>query len=132
MADPTKGDESVGDEQHVEELTRELADKLRSMPNRTELTDFAVSLLRESAEDAQQAEQARDSVAKAGAGDAFNPIAFAIPLFVIGAVLCATGILIGPGLGIIGISILMGLYGLGVAVFSRRKSGKMADRPSGQ
>ena len=132
MADSTKSDRTEDDEHRIEELTRELADKLRAMPNRAELTDFAVSVLRESAEDARRAEQARLSVAKAGRGDAFNPIAFAIPLFVVGAALCATGILVGPGLGIIGISILMGVYGLGVAVFSRRKGGGTADRACGR
>ena len=37
----------------------------------------------------------------------------------IGAVLCATGILAGVGLGIIGIAVLMVLWGLIVAFFSR-------------
>ena len=132
---PTKSDErsaqAAADEKRVEELTVELAARLRAMPNRAELTDFAVSILRESAEDADHAEQARISVEKAGKGDAFNPIAFAIPLFVIGAVLCATGILIGPGLGIIGIALLMGLYGLGVAMFSRRATRRAAGRVAG-
>jgi hypothetical protein len=133
---PTKSDDSsaqtAADERRIEELTRELASRLRAMPNRTEMTDFAVSMLRESAEDADHAEQARISIEKAGRGDAFNPIAFAIPLFVIGAVLCATGILIGPGLGIIGIALLMGLYGLGVAMFSRRGTPRPAGRVSGK
>lgn len=128
---PTKsGEESSGDEQRVEELAKELAERLRTMPNRSELTDYAISLLRESAEDAQQAEQARQGVETAAKGDPFNPIAFAIPLFVIGAVLCATGILIGPGLGIIGIALLMGIYGLGLALFSRRSEGKDRGRPA--
>ena len=39
---------------------------------------------------------------------------------VIGVVLCVTGILIGPGLGVIGIGVLMVLYGLVVSMFSRR------------
>jgi hypothetical protein len=119
------GEEARGDDQRVEELARELADRLRGMPNRVELTDYAISLLRESAEDANQAEQARQSVERAGENDPFNPIAFAIPLLVIGAVLCATGILVGPGLAIIGVAVLMGLYGLALAMFSRgeRKKG---------
>ena len=87
------------------------------MPNRAELTDYAVSMLRESAEDADQSDLARDSADRLRKGDAFNPIAFAIPLFVIGAVLCATGILIGPGIGIIGVAILMAVFGLGLAMF---------------
>jgi hypothetical protein len=113
------GEEARGDDQRVEELAKELADRLRGMPNRAELTDYAISLLRESAEDANQAEQARQSVERAGVNDPFNPIAFAIPLLVIGAVLCATGILVGPGLAIIGVAVLMGLYGLAMAMFSR-------------
>ena len=129
---PSKtAEETSSDEQRVEDLAKELAERLRAMPNRTELTDYAVSLLRESAEDANQAEQARQSVARAGRNDPFNPIAFAIPLFVIGAVLCATGILIGPGLGIIGIALAMGVYGLAVAMFSRRREGKSVGRQTG-
>jgi hypothetical protein len=111
-------DESA--ERNVEELAKELADKLRSLKNRDELTDYAVSLLRESNEEAGQHEHQQRMVAKASKGDPFNPIAFGIPLLVIGAVLCATGILIGPGLGVIGIGVLMVLYGLVVSLFSRR------------
>jgi|SRR5271167_4505528 len=118
---PTAGSEREA--QRVEEMIRELADQLRGMDNRQELTDYAVSMLRDSAEEAGHAEQARDSVAKAASNDAFNPIAFGIPLLVVGAVLCATGILAGPGLGIIAIAGLMVVWGLVVAVFSRRKSG---------
>src|ERR1700736_2317591 len=110
-----------GTERAVEELAKELADKLRSLKNRDELTDYAVSLLRESNEEAGQHENQQRMVAKASKGDPFNPIAFGIPLLVIGVVLCATGILIGPGLGVIGIGVLMVLYGLVVSVFSRRE-----------
>jgi len=110
-------DETSGDEQRVEDLAKELVDRLRAMPNRAELTEYAVGLLRDSAEEASQAEQARDSVERVRKGDPFNPIAFAIPLFVIGAVLCATGILIGPGIGIIGIAVVMAVFGLGLAIF---------------
>jgi hypothetical protein len=123
--------EASRDEQRVEELAKELADRLRAMPNRVELTDYAVGLLRDSSEDASQAEQARASVDTAARGDAFNPIAFAIPLFVVGAVLCATGILTGPGLGIIGIAALMGLYGLVMALFSRGGASKEPRPPTG-
>ena len=110
-------DESA--ERNVEELAKELADKLRSLKNRDELTDYAVSLLRESNEEADQKEHQKRGVARASKGDPFNPIAFGIPLLVIGAVLCATGILIGPGLGVIGIGLLMVVYGLMVSLFSR-------------
>jgi hypothetical protein len=110
-------------DQTVEEIARALADRLRAMPNRQEMTDYAVSLLRESNEEADQAELARDTKAKIARGDPFNPIAFGIPLFVIGAVLLATGILAGPGLGVMAIAILMVLYGIVVSFFSRgRKS----------
>lgn len=126
MTDPIdkSSDESAADSD-VEQLAKELADKLRNLKNRDELTDYAVSLLRESNEEADQKEHQKRGVARASKGDPFNPIAFGIPLLVIGAVLCATGILIGPGLGVIGIGVLMVLYGLVVSIFSR--SGKGAE-----
>ncbi len=116
MPDSTKtpSDEVASDER-IEELARELADRLRAMPNRNEMTDYAVSLLRESNEEAGQQDQIRASIDKAARNDPFNPIAFGIPLFVVGAVLAATGILAGPGLGIIAIAALMVVYGLGVS-----------------
>ena len=117
--------EDEGAERNVEELAKELADKLRGLKNRDELTDYAVSLLRDSNEEADQKEYQKRTVTRASKGDPFNPIAFGIPLLVIGVVLCATGILIGPGLGVIGIGVLMVLYGLVVSIFSRRgKSGE--------
>ncbi len=117
--------EDEGAERNVEELARELADKLRGLKNRDELTDYAVSVLRDSNEEADQKEYQKRTVTRASKGDPFNPIAFGIPLLVIGVVLCATGILIGPGLGVIGIGVLMVLYGLVVSIFSRRgKSGE--------
>ncbi len=118
MSDPERNERESAE---VEALAKRLAEKLRAMPNRDELTDYAVSVLRDSREEASQEEAAQRGIAKARKGDPFNPIAFAIPLFVIGLVLCATGILIGPGLGIIAIAILMVLYGLLVSVFVRRK-----------
>ena len=111
--------ESQENDERVEQLAKELADRLRAMPNRQELTDYAVSLLKESNEDAGAADQAAAMVERAARNDPFNPIAFAIPLFVVGAILCATGILAGVGLGIIGIAILMVLWGLIVSFFSR-------------
>jgi hypothetical protein len=120
-SDKTDADrEDEGNERNIEDLAKALADKLRSLKNRDELTDYAVSLLRESNEEAGQVENQQRTVARASKGDAFNPIAFGIPLLVIGLVLCATGILIGPGLGVIGIGVLMVLYGLVVSMFSRR------------
>jgi len=124
VADSTKtSSESDANDQRVEELARELADRLRAMPNRDEMTDYAVSLLRESNEEAGQQDQIRASIDKAAKNDPFNPIAFGIPLFVVGAVLAATGILAAPGLGIIAISVLMVVYGLGVSLIRglRRK-----------
>jgi hypothetical protein len=120
VADPNKPDtESQTNDERVEELAKELADRLRAMPNRQELTDYAVSLLKESNEDAGTSEQAAAMVERAARNDPFNPIAFAIPLFVIGAILCATGILAGVGLGVIGIALVMVLWGLVVSFFSR-------------
>jgi hypothetical protein len=129
MSDPTdkRGKESgespseaEAADRDVEELAKELADKLRNLKNRDELTDYAVSLLKESNEEADQKEYQKRTVARASKGDPFNPIAFGIPLLVIGGVLSATGILIGPGLGVIGIGVVMVLYGLVVSLFSRR------------
>ena len=114
---------ATSNDQTIEEIARTLADRLRAMPNRQEMTDYAVSLLRESNEEADQAELARDTRAKIARNDPFNPIAFGIPLFVIGAVLLATGILAGPGIGVMAIAVLMVLYGIVVSFFSRgRKS----------
>jgi hypothetical protein len=122
VADPTKSaEESEGESKRIEELATELAERLRDSPDRAELTDYAVNILRESAEEAahqQQAEEMRQAAGKTGGRAAFNPIALAIPLFVIGAVLAATGILIGPGLGLIGLAVLTALYGVGAALFS--------------
>ena len=120
VAESNKPDsDSQENDERVEQLAKELAERLRAMPNRQELTDYAVSLLKESNEDAGAADQAAAMVERAARNDPFNPIAFAIPLFVVGAILCATGILAGVGLGIIGIALLMLLWGLIVAFFSR-------------
>ena len=129
LADLDKTAQEERDQQKVEALTRQLAEQLRAMGNRQEMTDFAVSMLRESAEEAGQAELARHTALRgAGKRDPFNPIAFGIPLLVIGAVLCGTGILIGPGLAIIAIAAAMVIYGLIVAVLFRAKPDK-ADAP---
>ncbi len=120
MADSNNSDpDSRTNDERVEALAKELADRLRAMPNRQELTDYAVSILKESNEDAGASEQAAAMVERAAKNDPFNPIAFAIPLLVIGAILCATGILAGVGLGVIGIALLMVLWGLIVAFFGR-------------
>jgi hypothetical protein len=111
--------DSRTNDERVEALAKELADRLRAMPNRQELTDYAVSILKESSEEAGQSEQAAAMVERAARNDPFNPIAFAIPLLVVGAILCATGILAGVGLGVIGIALLMVLWGLIVAFFGR-------------
>lgn len=124
MADSENDRQEKTDDRGVEDLARALAERLRAMPNRQEMTDYAVSLLRESNEDAAQADLARESAERARRGDPFNPIAFGIPLFVIGAVLMATGILAGPGLGVMGIAVLMVAYGIVVSVFSRGAGSK--------
>jgi hypothetical protein len=130
VAESNKPDsDSQENDERVEQLAKELADRLRSMPNRQELTDYAVSLLKESNEDAGTSEQAAAMVERAARNDPFNPIAFAIPLFVIGAVLCATGILAGVGLGVIGIALLMVLWGLIVSFFSRFRKDPVKPQP---
>ncbi len=124
MADSNNPDrDSEINDERVEALAKALADRLRAMPNRQELTDYAVSILKESNEDAGQSEQAAAIAERAAKNDPFNPIAFAIPLLIIGAVLCATGILAGVGLGVIGIAVLMVLWGLIVAFFGRFRQG---------
>jgi hypothetical protein len=120
VADSNNPDpDSRTNDERVEALAKELADRLRAMPNRQELTEYAVSILKESNEDAGASEQAAAMVERAASNDPFNPIAFAIPLFVIGAILCATGILAAVGLGVIGIALLMVAWGLIVAFFGR-------------
>ncbi len=124
MADSNNPDrDSEINDERVEALAKALADRLRAMPNRQELTDYAVTILKESNEDAGQSEQAAAMAERAAKNDPFNPIAFAIPLLIIGAVLCATGILAGVGLGVIGIAVLMVLWGLIVAFFGRFRQG---------
>ncbi len=124
MNGPTKSDSGDDAERTVEALTKELALKLRSMEKREELTEYAVSLLRESSEDAGQEERALESRAEAAKSYPFNPIAFGIPLLVIGVVLCGTGILIGPGLAVIAIAVLMVLYGMVALLIGGRRSRK--------
>jgi len=120
MAESNKpAPDSRSNDDRVEAMAKELAERLRAMPNRQELTDYAVSILKESNENAGQSEQAAAMVERAARNDPFNPIAFAIPLLVIGAILCATGILAGVGLGVIGIALLMVVWGLIVAFFGR-------------
>jgi len=133
LADSNKTDEDgERDEQKIEALTRQLAEQLRSMGNRQEMTDFAVSMLRESAEEAGQAELARETAGQSRRKrDPFNPLAFGIPLLVIGAVLCGTGILIGPGLAVIAIAAAMVIYGLVVAVLFRGRSEKSGSAKPG-
>jgi hypothetical protein len=116
LADTPKSD---ADERQVEELARELADRLRGMKSRQELTDYAVAMLRESAEEAHQEEQARESVERAAKVGNPNTIAFGLPLGVIGLVLCATGILAGPGLIILGAAAVMVAYGVLAAFLVR-------------
>jgi len=111
--------QSTANDRAVEELARELSERLRAMPNRQEMTDYAVSLLKESNEEADQADLARESKIKLGRGDPFNPIAFAIPLLVVGLVLMATGLLTGMGILVVVIAIVMFAYGLIVPFFSR-------------
>jgi hypothetical protein len=131
VAESNKPDsDSQENDERVEQLAKELAERLRDLPNRQELTDYAVSLLKESNEDAGAADQAAAMLERAARNDPFNPIAFAIPLFVVGAILCATGILAGVGLGIIGIALLMLLWGLIVAFFSRFRREKSKPPPS--
>ena len=84
MAESNKtAPDSRSNDDRVEALAKDLAERLRAMPNRQELTDYAVSILKESNENAGQSEQAAAMVERAARNDPFNPIAFAIPLLVI-------------------------------------------------
>ncbi len=112
----------------MEELARELARRLRSMDSRQELTDYAVAMLRESAEEANQEEQARGSIARAAKVGNINTIAFGLPLGVIGLVLCATGILAGPGMIILAAAAVMVGYGVLSALFIRPRR-RPVDKP---
>jgi hypothetical protein len=114
---------SDADERQVEELARELARRLRGMQSRQELTDYAVAMLRESAKEANQEQQARESIERASKVGNINTIAFGLPLGIIGLVLCATGILAGPGLIILGAAVIMVLYGVVTAFFIRPRKG---------
>jgi len=110
-------------ERSIEDISRELAERIRNSPNRHEMTDYAVQMLRDSSEDTDHAEL----VQKSGAGtvrkrDPFNPIAFGIPLLVIGAVLAMTGLLTGIGLLIIGVALIMVVYGFLVSLLWRGRS----------
>jgi hypothetical protein len=125
LADTPKSD---ADERQVEDLARELARRLRGMNSRQELTDYAVAMLRESAEEANQEEQARESVQRAAQVGNINTIAFGLPLGIIGLVLCATGILAGPGLIILGAAGAMVAYGLVTALVFRPRQGPVDKR----
>jgi hypothetical protein len=126
LADTPKSD---ADERQVEELARELARRLRGMDSRQELTDYAVAMLRESAEEAHQEEQARESVERAAQVGNINTIAFGLPLGIIGLVLCATGILAGPGMIILGAAAVMVAYGVLAALFIRPRK-RAAAKPA--
>jgi hypothetical protein len=125
LADTPKSD---ADERQVEELARELARRLRGMDSRQELTDYAVAMLRESAEEANQEEQARGSVERAAKVGNINTIAFGLPLGIIGLVLCATGILAGPGMIILAAAAVMVAYGVLAALFIRPRR-RPVDKP---
>jgi len=121
-----------GGERSIEDLSRQLAERIRNSPNRHELTDYAVQVLRDSSEDSDHDELIRDRSGgeQAPKRDPFNPIAFGIPLLVIGAVLSMTGLLTGIGLLVIGVALIMVVYGLLISVLWRGR-GRKPERSEG-
>jgi hypothetical protein len=110
-------------DREVEQLARELAERIRALPNRHAMIDYAVSLLNQAGRDVPRAEPEREDVAQPRMNDPFDPFAFGIALFALGALLAITGLLTGFGLLMIGIAGAMVLYGLLVSVLSRSREG---------
>jgi hypothetical protein len=99
----------------VEELTRQIADLVNSAgESRQHLREYAVDLLKEETE-RDDAAPATSSETKSAAN--FSPLAFAI---LIGLVALPLVLLFPPlGLGLLGVAIVMGTWGL-IDTFVRR------------
>ena len=121
MADDRRSSDPAADRQReldakVEELTRQIAEVVNNagQESRQDLREYAIGLLKEETE--------RDD-APAGAipqthAPEFSPLAFAILL---GLVSLPTVLLFAPlGLGLFGLAVVMGIWGLLDALFRRR------------
>ena len=100
----------------VEELTRQIADLVNSagIESRQHLREYAVDLLKEETE-RNDASPATSSETRSTAN--FSPLAFAI---LIGLVALPLVLLFAPlGLGLLGVAIVMGIWGL-IDTFVRR------------
>jgi len=122
LADDRRGSDPAADRQReldakVEDLTRQIAEVVNSagQESRQDLREYAIGLLKEETE--------RDD-APAGAIDhtthapEFSPLAFAILL---GLVSLPTLLLFTPlGIGLFGVAVVMGIWGILDALFRRR------------
>jgi len=103
-------------DERVEELTREIADLVNTAggESRQHLREYAIDLLKEETE--------RDDAVVTPSGEthatpSFSPLAFAI---LIGVVALPLVLLFAPlGLGLLGVAIVMGIWGL-IDTFVRR------------
>jgi hypothetical protein len=105
-------------ERRVEGLAGEIAALINtsSGEERNDLRDLALSIVREEVRTGEEDRGARETERRT-AGP-FNPIAMAIPMFLIGAVMI---VLFPPmGLFLFGVSFLLVGWGVAVSLFARR------------
>ncbi len=117
MPDPAAGRQRELD-QRVEDLTRQLADVVNAAgESRQDLREYAIGLLREETErdDAPEAV----SHTETHAAPKFSPLAFAI---LVGLISLPLLLLFPPlGMGLFGMAVVMGIWGL-IDIFFRRPS----------
>lgn len=107
-------------ERRVEALANEIAELINSGKGeeRNDLKDLALSVVREEVRSGE--ESANGSPGQEKLGEAFNPIAIGIPLFLVGAVML---VLFPPvGLLLLGLAGLMVVWGLLVSLLFSRHS----------
>lgn len=107
-------------ERRVEALANEIAELINSGKGeeRNDLKDLALSVVREEVRSGD--DSAAGSLGREKPGEAFNPIAIGIPLFLVGAVML---ILFPPvGLLLLGLAGLMVVWGLLVSLLFSRHS----------
>jgi hypothetical protein len=115
--DTTKEKEREHLERRVESLASEIAELINTSEGeeRNDLKDLALSIVRE--EVRSGAESAEGSEAEDKAEGPFNPIAMAIPVFLIGAVMV---VLFPPvGLLLLGLAGLLVFWGVSASMFAR-------------
>lgn len=124
---PSKETDRESVERRVEALASEIVEFINARPGdeRNDLRDLALAVLREEVKSGEPS--AESGLKQQERGGAFNPIAMAIPLFLIGAVMI---VLFPPvGLLLFGMAGLMVVWGLVASLFSRRS--KEAVSPDG-